>query len=319
VNFPTGHIRDSDEVKKTRVGLHLHPRIGAAFGASASVIFPLSTNNRAKLPVSQGGPGVLNQTDTSTCEGHGWATVTCLHFALKGTPIPLPSPLGFYYGALLVSNRSNPDGTIAPLYDQGTTPSAIIQAMVIWGSCPATVWGQYPANSSTLWTDPSDSSSPMVPVKPEQLFAESGFKLKGAYFITSAGNQKILDLITALASGEILTNAIPASGPTFQRYKGGILGAVEGPVDHCNVVLDYAWLGTVDQLAEYIAALGTNNEDVLSALNQFIVFYGVNSWGEILWGESDVPEIQGGMYRAGRAFADQMEDLCVADLEKIAA
>jgi hypothetical protein len=312
---PRGHIPDDPAVVKNRVGLHWHPKIGEWRNAAAAGL-PMGSNNRAKLAASSGGPGILDQTNSSTCEGHGHASAISLDYAVAGTPIDLPSPLALYYGAQLLSGALNPNGTLPPLFDQGTTPDMILKALQVFGFSSASTWGQYPANSSTLLTNPSDPNSPMVPVKPEQLHGASPLKLTGAYFITSSGNQKVLDILTVLAAGKTITDAIPASGQQFQGYSGGVLGALDGPIDHCNLIADFGWLGSADQWTTYQAALKSGDSATVSSLDQYLLVYGVNSWG-LQWGEGDAPEITGGMYRGNRAFIDQVDSPCATTFQKV--
>jgi hypothetical protein len=278
MTFFTGHRPDPPEVVARRPKLHLHPRIGAI----RATPIPLKTNNRAKLDSSVGGPGILDQGQTSSCEGHAHASAITLYFACLGKPIPLVSPVGLYQGALLLQRQPNTDGTLPPLSDDGTEPSLIIQAMSEFGASSADTYGNYPADPSTITSEPTLA----------QLEAEQNFVLNGAYFMASTGDDKVRDLMACLAAGEFVTDAIPASGPEFQGYSGGVLGALSGPIDHANLIVDYEWDG--------------------SNLSSVIV-YCANSWG-MQWGAALAPGISGGMYQANRAYVDQAADFCVMNL-----
>lgn len=310
MTYRTGHIPDHSEVVKSRISIQWHPKI-RAFKNTA---LPENTANTDKLAISAGGPGIRNQSDLGACEGYGNSSGINLYLACQGKQIPVISALGFYYGALLVSNTPNPDGSLPQLFDTGTTPNAIQQAFGLWGAVAETTWGQLPVGSATTYLDPSNPNSTLIPPTPEQLFGESLLKFKGGYFVTSTGNQKILDVLTALAAGIPLTNAIPASGSQFQNYSGGVLGALSGPVDHCNLIGDYRWTGTASQWVDYLAALKTGDNTIVSQLDSYLNLIGINSWGTG-WGESDAPDIAGGMYRGNRAYADQMESVCALDVE----
>lgn len=306
MTYRTGHRPDHPSVVDARVGLHLHPQ----YGAMRAAALPMATRNRDKIPISAGGPGILDQHDTSSCEGHAHASGVTLRLAIAGTPLSEPvSPCGLYLGALLVDREPNPDGTLPPLLDQGTMPSSVLTAAGLWGSCGASVWGQYPASSVTLYQTPSNPNSPLIEPKPEQIYAESSCKLAGAYFVQSTGLQRVLDVLSALASGRPLSDAIPASGQDFQGYHGGILGPTSGDVDHANLIVDYAWTGTQDQFTSW--------QNGAPGLDQYLVGYGVNSWG-YGWGESDVVGSSGGLYRFNRAFFDQLQDPCVLDVSRSA-
>ena len=311
MSYPTGHRPDHPEVAKRRLGLHLHP----AYGAMRAAPLPLKTTNRQTLPTAKGGPGVLNQADTSTCEGHGHATVFTLRLALALTPLAeVISPVGLVLGGYMVDRVPNPDGSLPYLIDQGTGPSSILTAAQSWGTCGAGVWGQYPASSGTMYIDPT-GANPAIPQgaciepPPEKLYGESGYKLQGAYFVQTTGLQRVLDILAALASGRPLSDAIPASGQDFQGYRGGILGPTSGDIDHCSTIIDYEWTGTPEQFTAWQAGA--------PSLDQYLVGYAANSWGTG-WGESDIAGIPGGLYRFNRAFFDQLQDPCVADIVRAA-
>jgi hypothetical protein len=266
----------------------------AAHGLGAAPL-PLSTNNRAKLAAASGGPGILNQGDTSSCEGHAHASAITLRYALMGTPVPLVSPIGLYDFARMVGRSPNADGSLPALTDDGTEPSLIISGMQEWGIVSAKTWGDYPADPSTINVEPTV----------DDVADAAEFELSGAYFLKSAGDQFCTDLMTALAAGFPVTSAIAASSDTFQNYRGGVLGPLDEDVDHASAYVDYSWDGAN-----------------LSSL----VIYGVNSWGDvdasgaIIWGEGDAPGILGGMYRANRDFVAQYaNDACVLDVQAVKA
>jgi hypothetical protein len=317
MTFRTGHISDLPDVIARRLGLHHHPEIGAMRAGT----LPLRTTNRESLPVAKGGPGVLDQHDTGSCEGHAHGAGITLRFAIDGTPLPeLVSPVGLYLGALRIDRAPLVDGTLPPLFDNGTMPSSILTALAADGMIGASVWGQYPASSQTLYANPnsapgaSDYQACIEP-PPEKLFAESGFRMKGGYFVQSQGAQRLLDLMTVLAAGKVVTDALPASGGDFQGYSGGILGATTGPIDHANLILDYDWTGTQGQLDTFIADVRAFSLITAMALaDQFLVFHVLNSWGET-WGEADpIAQTVGGLYRCNRAHIDCAADFCTLDL-----
>jgi hypothetical protein len=311
----TGHIPDHQAVVDARVGFHLHPEYGAMRAGS----LPTSSSNRQSLPVEKGGPGVLDQHDTSSCEGHAHASAVTLRLALAGAALSeVVSPVGLYLGALLVDRVPNADGTLPPLVDQGTMPQSIQSASQLWGSTGASVWGQYPASSQSMYLDPANAATDQTLIAPkeEQLLAERSYRLRGMYFIQSGGNQRLLDALSALASGRPVSDAIPAGGPDFQGYAGGVLGPTSGDVDHANLILDYSWSGTTDEWAAFLTALAAGTPTTTT--DSMLTFYGVNSWGTG-WGESDVSGIPGGMYRFNRAFFDQSaQDPCVVDVSRAA-
>ena len=280
--FGKGYRPDPDIVRQRRPKFHLfRSKLGVG-------PLPSSTNNRAKLAASAGGPGILNQWQTGSCEGHAHASGVTLRFALMGQPIPLASPIAAYQGALVLQRGTNPDGTLPPLQDTGTEPSLVIQSLQQWGIASAASWGNYPADPSTICNEPTLS----------QLESAREFELSGAYFLESAGDQFCYDLMSALAAGYPCTGAIAASSNAFQNYTGGVLGALDNDIDHATLWIDY---------------IGFDGSNLSS-----VTFIGVNSWSED-WGESDAPGISGGMYRCNADFVRKYyQDCAVLDVRKVA-
>ena len=287
MTYATGHLRDSDAAIRARLGLPTH----RGYGAMRAAAIPLSTSNALKLW------GIWDQTNAQGCEGCAHSSGVTQRLALAGTPLAEPvSNVGLYLGALLV-DRPPPasDGTEAPLLDVGTMPSSVLTAMARWGSCGSSIWGQQPMGSGTMYVDPNNPNSPLIEPAPEKLKAESSFKFNGAHFIQTDGDQKLLDILTALAAGYPVSIAIPASGAEFQAYRGGVLGALSGDIDHASLLVDIvSWDGKDPKTA---------------------IVSGANSWN-VTWGESITPNIAGGMYRGNAAFLAQAEDACVLDVTK---
>jgi hypothetical protein len=308
---PRGHIPDHPEVVKRRAGLHLHPKFGAIMARASAL--PMATTNRAKLGASFGGPGVLDQHDTGSCEGHAHASAATLLLANQGKSPGLISPTALYMGALMVDSTIQADGTLSPITDTGTMPSSILSAWQIFGAELAKDDPQYPAQSSTLYVTPGDPNSQLIMPAVEKLYADSPFRFNGAYFINAIGAAALLQALSVLAAGFTITDAIPASGSDFQQYTGGILGALSGPTDHANHILDHEWTGSAADWATFTTGLGQGTLDV--TLAKQLVLHCVNSWGEA-WGEGDtVAQAIGGLYRANTDYFAQAQSLCVVDLE----
>ena len=309
---PRGHLPDHDEVVKKRRGLHLYSGFALIIGLASSL--PMQTTNRAKMPVALGGPGILNQKDTGSCEGHAHASGGTLLFAIQGKSQGLISPSRLYLGALRCDQTLNPDGTLSTVTDAGTMPASIQAAWQTFGAGLAANDTQYPASSSTMYQDPSDPNSPLILPPPEKLYADSPYRYDGMFFITAQGTARLLQALTTLAAGRPITDAIPASGAEFQNYSGGVLGALSGPIDHANLLVDYEWTGTAADWQSFVTALQQGSTSQAAALAADLILHCVNSW-DITWGEGDaVATMTGGMYRANTAYFDQAQDLGVLDL-----
>lgn len=310
----TGHLPDHPEVVRRRVGLHVAPFFGAMMALASSL--PMSTSNRANIDPAKGGPGILDQHDTGSCEGHAHASGATIFLVGQGQSRGLISPVQLYLGALYVDRTLNPDGTLSTPTDTGTMPSSIVKAWQNYGALLAKDDPQYPARSTSLYKTPSDPNSPLLLPPPERLYADGAYRFEGAYFLASQGAQRLLDTLTALAAGRPVSDAIPASGDKFQGYTGGVLGALDGPVDHANLIVDYAFGGTTEQWTQFTTRLAQGTVD--STLVRLLVFTCDNSWGE-QWGIGDtVANVAGGLYQADVDYFNQAEDLCVLDLSAAA-
>jgi hypothetical protein len=265
-----GHRPDPPDVAARRKGFHLL----RAKRSLVSAELPLSVD-LTQFVTGPGGPGIFDQGSTGSCEGHAHAGAITTRFAALAMPIPTVSPIGIYTLARCIGRQPNADGSLPALTDDGTEPSLAIAAVQEWGVTSAATWGNFPADPSTINENPEFS----------ELEEASDFRLLGAYFLQSAGDQKVIDIMTALAAGYPVAMALPASGAEFNDYTGGILGALDGPVDHANYLVGYE-----------LSSPGNYGSVVVKC---------VNSWGK--WGE-------GGMYRGNRAFVDQLEDCCVIDV-----
>jgi len=180
----------------------------------------------------------------------------------------------------MLQRQPNADGTLPQLSDDGTEPNLIQAAGREWGVPSLTTWGGFPATSASVIVEPTLA----------QLEAAQESRYDGSYYIQSIGDQRLLDLMTALAAGFPVVNAIPGGGSMFQGYSGGILGAVDGPIDHATYFYDYKWDG------KNVASL---------------VVWGANSWGsDTGWGET-------GTYRCNKDFINQDLDLEVMDISRL--
>jgi hypothetical protein len=264
----TGYRPDPPDVRARRAGFHLlraRRRLDAAPP-------PRAVSWRSQV---LRGPGILDQGETGSCTGHALGGAITTRFQVAGSPIALVSPIGCYAVGRAIDRRPNPDGTFPPLTDDGAEPSQVVRGIAEWGVCSAATWGNYPADPATINDEPTFA----------ELEATTEFELLGAYFLQSQGDAFALDLMMAIAAGFPLSYALCASDVSFNDYTAGVLGPMQGALDHYNYACGYEWDG-VDPGS--------------------LIIEGVNSWGAA-WGE-------GGFYRADRAFVNQMQDCAVVDV-----
>jgi hypothetical protein len=305
----TGHIPDPPAIVSRRNGFHLY-RARARLGAAA---LPLLTTNRAWLPADKGGPGILQQAQTSSCTGHASAGAGTSRFSIAQTPVALLSPIQPYWGGITIDRGAGaiPGVPMPVLVDNGAEPSQVVRAVMEDGWVKATTWGNFPADPATI------TKEGLVPTL--DLAAE--FELQGAYFLPDAPGARILDLLTALAAGEPVTQSVQGGCAAFQNYTGGVLTAatLTGDLDHYTYAIDYAFSGTPAEWATFTSALAAGDATAYTALLHFLSIYHVNSWGEDPenggWGEADaVSGLKGGFYRSDGTAIVTMADFAVWDV-----
>lgn len=252
----TGLVRDHDEVVKRRVSFR-------AMRLAAPVL-PLS------IDLSAHAPPIRDQNGFGCCVGESYSAAANTRLSVAGTPVPLISEFCAYKLARCLDRA----GAATPLTDSGTSPGSAIAAFQNWGVVSEATWGV--EDATTLNAEPTLT----------ELEEASDFCLAGAYFLQSTGDQRTIDIMTALASGYPVCMSLAASGTEFNNYSGGVLGSLSGDLDHENYVVGY----TVSAVGDYASVVLTCR----------------NSWGTN-WGES-------GSYRANRAFVDQCADWAVLDV-----
>lgn len=268
-----GHIADPQDHKKTSFRV-MKMKLTAAFAALAKL--PLVVDFKPFV-TGNGGPGVINQRRTSSCTGHATGASVTVRMAILGEFVELVSPIGSYALSRALDRVPNDDGSLPPLTDDGAMPNQNMRALVEFGCPPASVWGNYPANPATINDEPTI----------RELEAASAFEMTGFYAIDTVGNQKILDIMTALAAGFPVCFAIRVD-TKFEDYMSGVVGA-PNPNDilggHYIYAVGYTWDG----------------KDPKSIVVTF-----VNSW-DVTWGE-------GGFGRGNADFVAGMSDLYVMDV-----
>jgi hypothetical protein len=266
VSYSTGHLPDPPDVVSRRAGLHILEAKHAGLKAARAAVLPLATHNDDSR-----GFDVQNQDRVGACVGFATAQWITLTLEIMGQQTPFRSPIAPYTLGRMLGGMGKllPDGTRTPITDDGTEPGLADAAVREWGIPSAEEWGNLPTDPNTINDPPTEA----------QLEIASTVKLDGSYFIQSTGTQLLRDLMTTLAAGLPVRHSIPASGPTFQGYSGGVLSSVEGPIDHETLIVDYSWDGS--------------NLDSL-------VFRCLNQWSQY-WGEA-------GFYRAAPPMIYQCAD-----------
>lgn len=108
---------------------HLFASLGLKFGALSGVDY-------RSLVLDPKGPGIPDQTSTSACTGMAEAGSTMTRAVVAGTPVARKlSFLDAYRNGRRI-DTIQPDGTFAPLVDDGAIPEQVTRGCSILGICP---------------------------------------------------------------------------------------------------------------------------------------------------------------------------------------
>ena len=257
--------------------------------------FPCASFNDLKLAASPSGAAdlrylvngeVLNQTQTSSCTGHGVAMGATVAMRSHGTVLDMISPRGCYGVGRAMDRLVNSHGVLPPLHDEGCETAQVVSGIQLYGTRPMrdrVVVDGVQVNS--------DCNSDNVNEEPNlsELITSYSTRLLGAHLVASFGVRRIVDVSLALDAGYPVVFGTFVD-TAFESYSGGVFGAARlsdpDGGGHCMCCLGYTGLG------------------------DNFVGIGRNSWGKD-WGNF-------GDFRFGPAFIAQWEDIFVLSITKAA-
>ena len=190
---------------------------------------------------SQHAPPVLDQGPTSSCGGHGSCVGVATALAAKGFPLPfVPSPKGIYDDAREVGRATLPDGSLAPLTDDGIDPATLLQSLALNGVRPI----QAPT-SDGRYSDCEPSTINVPETVAEDEIAQQDL-LVGEYMIDPRDAAFPGLLAACIAKGVPVGMGIPATGAfeswgdSYTPGKAPLAGPGDfNAADHWIVCLDY--------------------------------------------------------------------------------
>jgi hypothetical protein len=255
---PVGHRRTAFR--------HLALRLGVA-------ILP------ASVSLLRFAPDVLDQNQTGSCTGGSTGAAIATSLASAGTPLGfVPSPRGIYNIGRAIDRAASTDGSLPPLTDDGAQPNQVMRGISEWGvrpmRGPTSTGANYDCEPSNVNLEPTLG----------ELEEEATCLLIGQYEVTSTGRQRVRDLQAALAGGRALTFAIAGGTNDFQSYLGGVMGALNGELDH------YVWMYGYE-----------------TQVDGSVIFLCSNQWGKD-WGEA-------GRFRINEACVAQIGNIVVLDVK----
>jgi hypothetical protein len=264
VKFRTGYNPDPDGHRRTPFA-----RLSARMKAQT---LPASFSLLAFAPA------IMDQGQTGSCTGHATAAAVSTALAAAGTPLAwVPSPKGIY---TLGREIDLPDAS-TEITDDGAQPNQVMRGITEWGVRPM----QAPTSDGRL--SDCDTATINDKTKLDELEADAVTLLLGEYGIVTTGAQREEDFKVALAvARKPVTFAVAGGSAAFQGYTGGVLEALNAPLDHYIFAYGYETLPSGE-----------------------LVILGSNSWGIDGWGEL-------GCFRIGSQGIAELDDMVVLDVKK---
>lgn len=219
----------------------------------------------------------MDQGQTGSCTGHATSGASYAALAAAGTPLSwVPSPHGIYTLGRAI-DRADP---ATALTDDGAEPNQVMRGISEWGVRPMLA----PTADGRL----SDCEPETINEEPAlgELELDGLALLLGEYGITSTGAQLEEELKVALfVAKKPVTLAIAGGSDAFQGYSGGVLEALNAPLDHYIYADGYETLPSGE-----------------------FVLHVVNSWGVDGWGIA-------GRARLGSKSVAELGDLVVLNVK----
>jgi hypothetical protein len=256
-----GFIRDPGVHGENGIynGFHMHPasRIGAGQ-------LPSMTKNVAYAPA------VWNQSQTSSCTGHGLGGAETTTFAAQGKPLAAPVLPRVRYALGRAVDRTDPN---TPLQDTGAQPNSLVRAAGLWG-----VVLESEDDGGRTATSPDYAAYLTAHINDNPMLGELEIGAKrllvGYNAIADADSQKSLKVQQALAGKYAVTVAVDAGSTAFQSYdetKGPLDYTGDDP-DHEVFLVDYGTVAAL--LAAGLIPASWQGLDPTA-----ILFLLQNSWG----------------------------------------
>lgn len=249
-----------------------------------------STIDRTHYDLSCYSPDALDQNQTSSCEGHGWAGAIYTACASAGKKLGfVPSPKGIYTIARCLDRANQAEPVTTPLKDEGSNGALVCDGIRLWGirrMGPTVSLDGYQCNSdcspSNINDEPSlyelEQCRPLLNERPIRSFSE---RLLDGASETEALNGLIADIQSAYAQSMAISMAT-AVDDAFEGYDGSQDITAPNPDNilgwHCIFLNG----GHFDESGEYH-------------------LIGQNSWGAF-WGKA-------GRFQANSEWLKKIEDL----------
>jgi hypothetical protein len=239
-------------------------------------------------------PHIGNQDRIGACNSYG--TKDAIATSLSAAQRPVPgyfAALPLYRAVRCLERAASTwlGDELPPLTDCGADPDDVLRVAQQFGMQTSAQECDQEGPSQTLsqYEDQHVNDEPTL----GEFEHDSTFKVVGGFDIVSTGQQRLLDVSNALASGYAVGISVAASDDRYQQYDGGILAdpPAGAELDHYN----------------YLAGLDMSTSSPL--------FVGVNSWDipwGIAWGSAP-----GGCWKSGPAIIQASDRLVVYSVQGV--
>lgn len=213
-------------------------------------------------------PPVMDQVQTSECEGHTEAEFVYTQLGLQGTPLDfVPSPTDIYQGSnglqRAADNLGVPVEQLPPLTDSGLEPAFATTWVADYGVVP-----MKPIPGQNSDADPATAANE---VDPEVVARGATMLVRGAAAVELPAETRVDGLCRLLAAKKVMKVALYAGSYEFQNYGVNSL-PMSAPVpnpgsDHAVLLVDYR----TDE----------NGKRIFKLLNHWSEQYGLGGYFEV--------------------------------------
>ena len=238
-------------------------------------------------------PPIGNQDRIGACNSYGTKDGIATSFSAAQRPIPgYFAALPLYRAVRCLERAASTWGSdLPPLTDCGADPDDVLRVVQQFGmmTSQAECGQPGPCDDLSQYEDQHVNDEPTL----GEFEHDSTFKVVGGFDIVSTGDQRLLDVSNALASGYAVGISVYASDDRYQGYRGGVLAdpPAGAGCDHFN----------------YLAGLDMTTGPL---------FVGVNSWTATQWGRvwKSAP---GGVWLGGPGIIQAADRLVVYSVQGV--
>jgi hypothetical protein len=258
-------------------------------------LHPRATRETALVPsnLTPWMPSIGNQDRIGACNSYGTKDGVSTSMSKAGHPVPgYLAALPLYRGTRCLERAASTwsGDELPPLTDCGADPDDVLRVAQQFGiqTSAQECHCDGPCSALSKYEDDNVNAEPTL----GEFEHDSTFKVVGGFDIVSSGQQRLLDVSNALASGYAVGISLYAADDRYQQYDGGILADPPSGSD-CD---HYNYLVGLDLASGSPLFIGVNSWDV--------------GWG-VKWGSAP-----GGCWIGGPAIIQASDRLVVYSVQE---